>query len=193
MKLAPRSVLVLLAALLVGFASAVPDTARADVNFGLYIRASAGGVNKDPVNLAFTGNGILGYSMGHFGHHMGWAYTGGSTMYFQDHGSWEPHQDQRATGCDICTRDHIRWNQSNDAGPAGWDTWTMGAVHYEVSVPCVHSSRSFNDPRNVIADTMDNYSEHLAVWQYWGNTAASQQCDSVWTSGDGWIVRINIP
>lgn len=176
-----------------GFALASPDAAQADVSFGLYIRSSASGADKDPVNMAFTGKGTLSSTRSHFGHHMGWTDTGGSTMYFKDHGSWEAHQDQRASGCGACTRDHIRWNQSNDSGPLGWSTWTMGAVHYEVTVLCGHSSRSFDDPRNVIESTFDNFTEHQTVWDYWGNTAASQQCDGVWTSGDGWIARINIP
>lgn len=182
---------ILAASTLVGFTIGSSQTAQADVSFGLYIRDSGLSVNKDPINLAFTGNGTLSSTLTHFADHTGWTDEGGTTMYFQDHGSWEAHQAQRASRCLACTRDHIRFNQSNDAGPLGWGTWTMAAVHFEEITWCGHASKNFDNPRNSIESVFDD--THNTVWDYWGGTATSQQCDSTYVGGDGWIVRADIP
>lgn len=169
-----------------------PGTADAHVSFWLYQRSDPNGSDKDPVNVLYTINGTLANTQTHFLHHVGWYDDGGSTMYFQDHGVWKPHQWQKASWCGTCERDHTRFVEAADLGEPGWGYHTISAAHYEVVVWCIHSSRSFDAPRDRINNLM-SAGGHTTSYYFWANNMASQQCDGVWTSGNGWVLRVELP
>jgi hypothetical protein len=165
----------------------------ADTVFGDYIRsAPVSGPDKDPVNVLYTINGSLANTLAHFAHHVGWYDDGGSDMWFRDSCCWYIQDAQKASWCGWCERNHTRFKHHQTYGDPGYQDFTMGAAHYEIVVGCGHSSRSFNAPRDAIASAFQG-GGHLAVWYYRGNNAASVQCDQVYTAGDGWLIRAEIP
>lgn len=174
-----------------------PRPASADVNFHPYIKptSNGSGANMDPIHVLYTISGTHSNTQLHFLHHVGWTDQGGNTMYFGDHGSWQGHTDQRGSACGWCIRYHTRFNTQDDAGPAGYGTFTMGPAHYEeisISPPCGHVSVSYNSARDTIANSM-SAGGHFVTWVYWGNNQVIMQCDNRGTVGDGWLVRIDVP
>jgi hypothetical protein len=191
MRLRPLSLAVILGAC--GFFGGLfAQLSLADTSFGGYIRSDPSATDKDPVNVLYTINGSLANTLAHFAHHVGWYDDGGSTMYFFDSCCWQAHDAQKASWCGACERNHTRFNHHDSYGMAGYQDFTMGAAHYEIVTWCGHSSRSFNSPRDAIANAFSG-GGHSVVWYYQGNNASSTQCDGANIAGDGWLIRAEIP
>lgn len=171
--------------------------ASADLFFYSYIKKDSTATQKEPINVLFTIGGTLSASNDHIWHHLSWsdAICSG-TQYFQDHGVWQAQQGTRASGgwCDA-VRYHIRLNQQDDDGGAGYGTFTMGPVHYEDRpggcYDLNHRVVSFNLARDEVNNKFTTW--HTAEWVYWGNTDPYTQCDGTSRQSDGWIARLVTP
>jgi hypothetical protein len=162
--------------------------ASADSSIYGYLRSTPTGVDRDPVNILYRAKAGLSSVLASVAADLGWPDYGGSTMYFQSGGADGTQDAQRASDCGGCDRYHLRVKAPAD--PATSDA--IAATHYEIVTWCGHSSRSFDNARDVIVDAEVAGGRPVA-WVFWGNTNASTQCDGYEVAGDGWTAEIVIP
>ena len=162
--------------------------ARADSSIHGYLRSTPTGVDRDPINVLYRAQAGLSSVLASVTADLGWPDYGGSTMYFQSGGSGVTQDAQRASDCGGCDRYHLRVKAPTD--PAADDA--VAATHYEIVTWCGHSSRSFDNARDVLVEAEATGGRPVA-WVFWGNTNASTQCDGYLVAGDGWIAEVVLP
>jgi hypothetical protein len=188
-QLRARLVLVAIAAV-IGLGIGVVTSGRADADSSIwgYLRSTPTGVDRDPINVLYRAKTGLASVLASVATDLGWPDYGGSTMYFQAGGANAAQDAQRASDCAGCDRYHLRVKAPAD--PAVSDA--IAATHYEIVTWCGHSSRSFDNARDVIAEAEAAGGRPVA-WVFWGNTNASTQCDGYEVAGDGWIAEVVLP
>lgn len=181
-----RLVVIAIAAVLgLGIGVAGRAYATADSSIHGYLRSTPTGVDRDPINVLYQAKAGLAGVLASVTADLGWPDYGGSTMYF---GSGATQDAQRASDCGDCDRYHLRVKAPAD--PATDDA--VAATHFEIVTWCGHSSRSFDNARDVIVEAEAAGGRPVA-WVFWGNTNASTQCDGYEVAGDGWIAEVVLP
>lgn len=101
----------------IGFIGLMADVATADLQIQTYIyRDSQGNDQADPVNLLFVGNAVDTYVDAHIASLVGWTYSSGGTMYFDDHGGLQVQDYQRTSAPFWEDHHHVRIEYADDSG-----------------------------------------------------------------------------
>jgi hypothetical protein len=121
----------------------------------------------------------------------GWSGKDGTSQYASSHGVCTHMDGESYSGCGICNRYHIRYNQTHTLDSLGRYE-TVGTPHEDrVSWHCgivpKHVARNYNGVRNLIHNKIAQHG-YKYYWQYWGNTEPQKQCDGSKVSSDGWVV-----
>jgi len=182
------AVIVIASVIGLGIVVAERAYASADSSIHGYLRSTPTGVDRDPINVLYQARAGLASVLASVTADLGWPDYGGSMMYFGSAVSGTTQDAQRASDCGGCDRYHLRVKAPAD--PATDDS--VAATHYEVVTWCGHSSRSFDNARDVIVEA-EAASGRPVAWVFWGNTNASTQCDGYLVAGDGWIAEVVLP
>jgi hypothetical protein len=180
------AVIVVAAAIGLGIGVVIRAEAGADSSIHGYLRSTPTGVDRDPINVLFDAEAGLASVLASVTADLGWPDYGGSTMYFGS-GSAGTQDAQRASDCGGCDRYHLRVK-----APADPQADSIAATHYEIVTWCGHSSRSFDNARDVLVEA-ESAGGRPVAWVFWGNTNASTQCDGYEVAGDGWIAEVVLP
>jgi hypothetical protein len=96
---------------------------------------------------------------------------------------------QSYSACSICTRHHIRYNQTHHVDTKGRYE-TVGTPHHEISTLCGHAVDTYTGARGVIIRAMSSVYSYSWVWR--GNAEGRLQCNGQLPHNDGWVAWINI-
>lgn len=173
----------------IGFIGLMADVATADLQIQTYIyRDSQGNDQADPVNLLFVGNAVDTYVDAHIASLVGWTYSSGGTMYFDDHGGLQVQDYQRTSAPFWEDHHHVRIEYADDSGQEWYGFYigyyTAGAAHFDELAACmsIHVASDFDGSRDEVADPFESQSHHvtdLDEWYYVGNHDPSPQCDNL--------------
>lgn len=187
---------------------AVP-AATAHFDTGYYTHSGCPGTSDnrvDPINIYFWDWGTIGRSENNLELHVGMTNQDGSSQTFVDHGNCYDMAGQRADGCAVCQRAHIRLHPIHYDDYIGWTT--VGDAHYEWwssaadcfkhvtfangSFPGIGGTGSgFDLGRYFIRVNMEAGGHSwLSVW--WGNTENRRQCNGDYARSDGYTVGVRV-
>jgi len=202
----PRLVALALAAAgvaLVGF----PSAGRAHFQtypYSLSGCPATGGNWVDPVTVVFYGYGTADRSLNHVRNHLGWNDESGTSQSFSSHNACGVMYGQKASGCFLCDRYHIRVRKTHD-GDAVYGTTSVGAPHHEdfvwTCLPPSHAvdkggagtglASGFDQGRQAVYQAFAG--PHGGFFQYWGNTAKKKQCDGDYAGSNGNVFWTPVP
>lgn len=98
-----------------GLIATLPQTASADFSSGSYSHSS-GACNSsvDPISLVLYGYGAF-YSAARarLQARLGWSGDDSATQYANSHGYCTNMDGESYSGCDYCSRMHVRYNQTH--------------------------------------------------------------------------------
>lgn len=139
-------------------------------------------VIKDPLNLFYQFNLATSDTMTQT--ILNWDWDVGSTQYFNDTGSCEPHDRQRkSTVGPPNWHARMEWSSSN----AGM---TASPMHHDILSFCGDVADSFNSARNKAKDKYQA-AGYFVPYTYTANNLAITQCDGLYhTASDGYFARV---
>lgn len=188
------------AALVAALAFAATASAHFD-RAGKYTHTGCPGTSSnrvDPINIVFYNWGTWGRGENNLEYHAGWTNGSGSTQYFVDHGNCYSQHTQRASGCGVCGRFHIRLRGQHSDATLGW-TSTGDAHHEDWIWYCGHAVDSngsngsgFDQGRREVRIRVGDAAGHSWHTENWGNTQNFQQCDGDWARSDGIVTFISL-
>lgn len=150
----------------------------------------------DPVGLVFVGPRANSQEVRvSLSKVMGWGDgETTSSQYYKADGVWQVMQAENASGCGICTRDHVRLGTAPERKYLrdGWKDYTIGTPHHDQKstasgcpFPYGHVARYYNGVRDSIASQYASRGRDVTS-VYWGNKTLARQCDgSLVGSADG--------
>jgi hypothetical protein len=178
--------------------AAVPGTpAYVGLNQPYTYHTGCGGGPVDPLNVVWFGSyatsAHVAAALSLYG---GWTHDDYNSPYgvdvqaVQASAGCTRDRVQRADGCAICVRDHIRLFATANNGV----TYVTGDAHHDslasflsgcnAGVIAGHYSSDFNGPRERITSFWPG---GLAHYDYWGNTRQIKQCNGSMPHSDGFV------
>lgn len=174
----------------------------------------------DPINVVWYGSGVLAANYattGNVGHLLslwgGWSHNdyqspvGADSQFVATRGGCWRDDTERASGCAICNRDHVRLfytlTHPNDTSGnfAARNLYVVGDAHHDQDegfwTGCTGAGLAGH-----IASTFDGARDRLAAfwrrhapvhYHYWGNTRRMKQCDGSYTHSDGRTLYASVP
>ena len=183
------AVLVLTAATVLGTGVVLADW---DVDDQLWTN-SCNGVEKDPVNIMFRGNGTISAALSHWDWHMpNWDYVEyDSTLSFKVHGACIDHEDNRMDPIWFNIRDHTRFVNGDYDDIQG--DWSAAAAHHDTCVP--HAGIDFDETRDKARNGFINGNHYTVLHQTFSPGSVYVNCfGSGWHEEfDGKVAWISIP
>lgn len=186
------------AAVAVALSVVVPAGASADFSSGSYSHSSSAcNSSVDPITHVIYGYGAR-YPVARAQQQAstGWSGDDTSSQYGNSHGFCTNMDGESYSGCDTCSRDHERYNQTHHQDAVGRYE-TVGTPHHDrltwpgCGLIPAHVGENYNGIRNNVMQAMSNRG-FAFTWQYWGNTQPQRQCDGSNSSSDGWVGWSNI-
>ncbi len=181
---------------------ASPATAHFDSSQYTWNQCGSNHHRVDPVNVVFYGYGKSAlYAAAHVQQHTGWSNTSGSSQVFYTHGNCRTMNEQRASACGTCDRNHLRFFQTYHAGDDGRDAIVADAHHelfVEGCLPGGHAvspdegnGSGFDIGRRRIYDHFKAH--HYTKFVPWGNTQKLWQCRENWYArSNGYVIWVGL-
>jgi hypothetical protein len=185
-------------AFVVGVVAIVPSAAQAAFDSGSYSHSSAAcNSSIDPITHVIYGyTAFYALARAQQQASTGWSGDDSASQFANSSGFCTNLDGESYSACDVCNRDHERYNQTHEQDTLGRYE-TVGTPHHDrvvfpgCGVIPKHVAESFSGTRNTVMLAMSNHG-FAYTWQWWGNTQPQHQCDGSWVSADGWVGWSNI-